>query len=87
MSEDTDATSKRQIGLYKGRPVESMTREELIAAVCELGALYTELIYASFERADKDLRRMIGVRRYPQDDEKEEGRGVPIYEPFGDVEV
>lgn len=46
--------------LYKGRSVESMTRDELIAAVHELGELYTIFIYAQFE-AD-EARSLLGIR-------------------------
>lgn len=63
MSKDADATSKRQIGLYKGRPVESMTREELIAAVNELGELYTDFVNSQFDTVDREVRRIFGIRR------------------------
>lgn len=41
--------------LYKGRSVESMTRDELIAAVHELGELYTSRLLASSRETDADL--------------------------------
>lgn len=41
---------KTKIGLYKGKPIEEMTREELIEALVEMSNAYTELLKDNIHR-------------------------------------